>query len=358
MKVAMHTKNILNSKKKRFWAGIFLVQFFLFFILSKSEIAINFFSEVFERKKFAHQYFASFVSFSIGDFFYIILGIVLLICIFRLFTKEKRRRSALILLIILNTFYFIYQIFWGMLYFQEPLLNKLSKEEITINEAKLLSEKYLKICISDREKVAENKKGVFIIENTNILVKELLEAQKTLPKNLINKKSVEINSLKPSIFKFVMSYTGIMGYYNPFSSEAQYNSALPHTYKPFTLAHESSHQMGYAREQEANFVGFLMGRNSNNEDLKYSTNLFALKSLLRFIESEDENFVQNILENFSNGMKRDLQAERIFNEKHTGFLNQIFAITNNIFLKSNQQDGSITYSYFTELLIKYERDLK
>ena len=89
--------------------------------------------------------------------------------------------------------------------------------------------------------------------------------------------------------------------------------------------------------------------------MRYSTNLFALKSLLRYIQSEDPNFVELILENYSESMKRDAIAEKFFNEKHAGFLDQIFAATNNLFLKSNQQEGSITYSYFTDLLIKYER---
>ncbi|MFC6268316.1 DUF3810 domain-containing protein [Frigoriflavimonas asaccharolytica] len=352
----MRIKNILNIKKKRFWIGILLVQFFLFFGLSKIDFAVEFFSDLFEYKKFTQQYMASQLPFSIGDVLYIGLGLILILSIFKLFRKEKRNQSALKLLMILNSFYFIYQIFWGMLYFQVPLINKLSEEKISIDEAKVLSKEYLEICISNRKKVKEDKEGVFKIENNFILEKELLEAQKNLPKHLIQKKYVEVNSLKPSIFKFVMSYTGIMGYYNPFTSEAQYNSELPDTYLPFTMAHESSHQLGYAKEQEANFVGFLIGENSENAELKYSTDLFALKSLLRYIQMGDEAFVQNLIDHFSEGMKRDLKFERNFNEKHAGFLDDFFAVTNNLFLKSNQQEGSITYSYFTEILIKYKRN--
>ncbi len=355
LKELMHTKIILNIRKKRFWAGILLVQFFLFFLLSRSLMAIEFFSRLFEIKKVAHQFLASKIPFSVGDLFYIFLSLGLIYLVINLFNKRNRSKSGFQLLMILNVFYFIYQIFWGMLYFQEPLLNKLSPEEITITEAKKLSNIYLNKCIKDRKKVAENKEGVFIVKNINVIENAILENQKTLPANLIEKEYTEINAMKPSIFKFVMSYSGILGYYNPFTSEAQYNADLPSTYLPFTLAHESSHQLGYAREQEANFVGFLIGKNSKNAALKYSTDFFALKSLLRYIENEDPKFVEEILQKFSPGMKRDLKAERIFNEKHQGFLDKIFAVTNNLFLKSNQQEGSITYSYFTEMMIKYER---
>lgn len=352
----MQIRNILNFKRKRFWTGILLVQFFLFYILSKNEIAISFFNKLFERKKFVHQYLISKFCFSVGDFFYIILGAILFYNIFNLFKKNKRGKSALSLLIILNLFYFVYQIFWGMLYFQEPLLKKLSSVDITIKEAKKLSWKYLNFCIADRNKIVENRDGVFIIKDMELIKNEILEEQKSLPGNLIYKKSIDINAMKPSIFKYVMSFTGIFGYYNPFTAEAQYNADLPATYLPFTLAHESSHQLGYAREQEANFVGFLIGENSTHPDVKYSTDLFALKSLLRYIQSEDPEFVEEILNSFSAGMKRDFYAEKIFNDKHEGVLDQFFAISNNLFLKTNQQEGSITYSYFTEMLIKYERN--
>ena len=152
-----------------------------------------------------------------------------------------------------------------------------------------------------------------------------------------------------------MSYTGILGYYNPFTAEAQYNSELPSTFIPFTTAHESSHQLGFAREQEANFVGYLMGVNSTNLDLRYSTEYFTLKSLLRFIVDEDPEFVKSVIKNYSPAMKRDRSYERSFIFRHQGWLDEFFGFTNNLFLQSNQQEGSVTYSYFIDLLLNYEK---
>ena len=53
------------------------------------------------------------------------------------------------------------------------------------------------------------------------------------------------------MFGIIGNYVGFQGYYNPFTTEAQYNAELPNTYIPFTLSHESAHQLGFAREQEA-----------------------------------------------------------------------------------------------------------
>ncbi|WP_417427673.1 DUF3810 domain-containing protein [Halpernia sp.] len=357
MKAVLINKH-LNIKQKRFWASVLLVQFFLFYCLSKSEVVISFCNRLFEDKKQFHQFIFSKIYFSVGDVLYVVIVLFLIIFIFNLFKKKKRQKSAISILIFFNIFYFIYQLFWGLLYFQSPILKQLPKEEITLNEAKSLSFKYLKLCIEDRENVEANKYGVFAIANLDEVKMAVLKNQNSLPTLFVQKKSTLINDFKPSLFRSVMSYTGILGYYNPFTAEAQYNSELPATFLPFTLAHESAHQLGFARENEANFIGFLIGKNSENKSLKYSTDLFALKSLLSYINETDPVFVNRILTHYSAGMRQDRKYDQIFRKKHESFLDTIFAITNNLFLKSNQQDGSITYSYFTEMLIKYERKEK
>ena len=55
-------------------------------------------------------------------------------------------------------------------------------------------------------------------------------------------------------------------------------------------------------------------------------------------------------------MKRDRQREKDFITQNQGLLNDLFSIANDLFLKSNQQEGSVTYSYFIDLLVRYERE--
>lgn len=243
-----------------------------------------------------------------------------------------------------------------MLYFQTPILKKLtSQNEPTVEKAKILALKYLQKCKDTRKLTEEDKNGIFVIGDLKAVQKEILYRQTLLPENISGKKAFGINSFKPSLFKNIMNYTGILGYYNPFTAESQFNSQLPNTLIPFTSAHESSHQLGFAREQEANFVGYLIGINSKNSELRYSTEYFTLKSLLNYIADKDPEFVKNVLRNYSSEMKRDRAYERAFILKHQGLLDDFFGFTNNIFLKSNQQEGSVTYSYFIDLLLNYEK---
>lgn len=343
------------SKKKRFWAGILLAQFLLFYLFSKIPFFINAFSSFFEWQKTIHQKLFAPIPFSVGDIFYVILAATILIFLFKILKKKTRNTYLVKLLVILNLVYFSYQIFWGQLYFQKPIIEQLPPEEISLEETKSLTFKYLNLCKQTRELVKEDENGVFKIQNLSTIESEILSQQRQVPEFLSGKKSTTINNFKPSLFRIVMSYTGILGYYNPFTAEAQYNAELPSTQIPFTLAHESAHQLGFAREQEANFIGYLLGKNSKNSELKYSVEYFVLRSLLNSLAEKNPQFVKKVLEDYSHAMKRDRIHEKMFAQKHDGILSIFFDLSNDLFLKSNQQQGSITYSYFVDLMVRYER---
>lgn len=317
---------------------------------------IAFFERFFEIQKATHQKLFSWIPFSFGDVLYVLLGILLIYFIVGCFKRKTRSNALLKLFILFNVIYFIYQIFWGMLYFQTPVIKKLAtRNQPTVEYAKLLAVRYLEKCRKTRELVKEDKNGIFIITDLKAVQKEILAQQNRLPKYISDKRAPEINAFKPSLFGNVMNFTGILGYYNPFTAESQFNSQLPNTLIPFTSAHESSHQLGFAREQEANFIGYLIGIRSGNPELRYSTEYFTLRSLLNFIVDKDPAFVKNVLKNYSSEMKRDRAYEKSFIMKHQGWLDDFFGFTNNLFLKGNQQDGSVTYSYFIDLLLNYER---
>ncbi len=338
-----------------FWVVLLLLQALLFYFFSQYPPAVRFFEFFFERQKEAHQYLFAWLPFSGGDFLYIASGIIIGVLLFRVFRKSTRKRAVLNLFKLLNIFYFLYQIFWGMLYFQTPLSDQLSAVKPTADEAQQLTREYLEKCRLTRSQVREDQNGVFTIPDTDIIKKEILKQQQFLNEIAAHKTGNYVPSIKPSLFCSIMNYTGIYGYYNPFTAEAQYNPGIPFSQLPAVMAHESAHQMGFAREQEANFISYLLGRDSNVPELRYSVEWFALKSLLRSLSAKDPAFVEQIIDSFSPGMQRDYDFEKQFYEQHEGVLEVFFSFTNNLFLKSNQQEGSITYSYFTDLLIRYKR---
>lgn len=337
------------KNKTMIWAGILFAQIILFYGFSKSEMIIHWHQKFFEAQKYYHQLLFSWLPFSVGDVFYLLLSVL----IFYFSIKIKTFKVKFLLLV--NLFYFLYQIFWGLLYFQTPLIEKLPQNSISQKEIEKLTWKYLDLCKTTRELTTEDRNGIFFINDFKEIEQEILDQQNQIPHIFEVQKPTHIHSIKPSLFATAMNYTGILGYYNPFTAEAQYNPNLPHSQIPFTIAHETAHQLGIAREQEAHFWAYLIGTKSENLDLKYSTYWFVLKSLIRFQAYENPDFADEIFNHFSEKMKNDLQNEREFYEKYSGLTSETLHATNDLFLKANQQDGSISYDYFLHLFLLYEK---
>src|SRR5207248_11260701 len=84
---------------------------------------------------------------------------------------------------------------------------------------------------------------------------------------------------KPVYFSGLMSRLGISGVYSPFTGEPNYNALQPDFDLPFAVAHEMAHQRGFAREDEANFIAFLVCTKASNAYVRYSGYLGALRVL-------------------------------------------------------------------------------
>ncbi|MBQ5837938.1 MAG: DUF3810 domain-containing protein, partial [Clostridia bacterium] len=67
-----------------------------------------------------------------------------------------------------------------------------------------------------------------------------------------------------------MTYTHISGVYTFMTGESNVNTNYPDYLMPFTMAHEMAHQRGIAREDEANFVAYLVCIGSNDDYIRYS----------------------------------------------------------------------------------------
>ena len=79
-----------------------------------------------------------------------------------------------------------------------------------------------------------------------------------------------------------LSQEHMMGYYFPFSMEANYNKRMYIVNKPATICHELAHLKGFIYEDEANFIGFLACINSDDIFFQYS----GYMSVLNYVENE------------------------------------------------------------------------
>ena len=162
-------------------------------------------------------------------------------------------------------------------------------------------------------------------------------------------------SIKSSLFGNMGNYLGYLGYYNPFSGEAQVNTTVPAFIIPYTVCHETAHQLGYGSESEANFVGYIAATHSGNTLFEYSAyfNLFAYaNSQLYQVDSIAARANIQLLDTL---VKKDYKTYREFLRAHQNPIEPVITKFYGLFLQANNQPlGILTYDEVVGWLIAYK----
>jgi hypothetical protein len=109
---------------------------------------------------------------------------------------------------------------------------------------------------------------------------------------------------KWSILTFYFERAGVSGMTNPFALEVVVDrSQLPFE-RPFVAAHEWAHLAGYASEDEASFIGWLVCLHGP-PGAQYSAELAALVSALGSMKGSDRSAIVRAIDP---GPRRDIQA--------------------------------------------------
>ena len=163
-------------------------------------------------------------------------------------------------------------------------------------------------------------------------------------------------SVKSSLLSGMVSYAGYSGYYNPFSGEAQVNTDLPKFYIPYVTCHEMAHQIGYASESEASFVGYLAAINSTNNLFRYSA-LFELFTVAN-AELFNEDFISAILniKSLHPLVRRDRRIYRDYILGKQNYVEPVMKTVYDQYLKANKQKSGInSYNELVGWVIDYRR---
>ena len=159
---------------------------------------------------------------------------------------------------------------------------------------------------------------------------------------------------KPVLSSKFMSYAGITGIYFPITAEANINTDVTDAEIPFTICHELAHQLGYAREDEANFISWIACVNSPYEDYRYSGALMALTHSLNALYTRDAAAWNRIRSACSPAVNGDLNATGRYWQAYEGPVSEISETINDTFLRTNgQTDGVQSYGRMVDLIIAY-----
>src|SRR5690606_41146170 len=123
-----------------------------------------------------------------------------------------------------------------------------------------------------------------------------------------------------------LTYMGFSGYLNPFTNEAQVNNMLPLYSFAATTTHEIAHQIGYASESEANFVGYLAAVHNRDQFVQYSGYTLALRYCLRNWEIRDKKVAKELFATLNPGIKANFSESKEFWEGYESFIETGFKI--------------------------------
>lgn len=301
------------------------------------------------------------IPFSVGDVIYFIFGFFILRWIFRKFKQKKTderqnwKTISLEILSFFSVFYFLFHLLWATNYHRVPLFEKMQIQK-EYSDADLLD--FTKKLIAKTNDIHSK-----IVKNDSLKVIFPYSQQQVFATNLKGYEKLsndypffkyENASIKKSLLSLPLTYMGFAGYLNPFTNEAQVNDMLPMPNFPTTAAHEMAHQLGYASESEANFIGYLASIKNDDLYYQYSGYSFALKYCLRNWKVRDEKVLDQLLPTIHPGILKNYEDSKKFWDQYESFIETGFKIFYDHFLKFNQQkDGLDSYSKFVDLMVNY-----
>ena len=162
------------------------------------------------------------------------------------------------------------------------------------------------------------------------------------------------SNIKPVMLSKAMSYTHITGVYTFFTGEANINVAFPDYTVPFTAAHELSHQRGIARENEANFMAFLVCMRSEDSYIRYSAYLNLYEYVLSALGSAHSGLYVRAYSRLADCVKGEMAAYSEFYEQYRdSTASEISGAVNNTFLIIHGTEGTKSYGMVVDLAVAY-----
>lgn len=311
------------------------------------------------------------IPFSIGDLVYTFITIWLIIKLIKgiRLVMNKQYSWALFQYFLFRLIkkglwaYIIFKLLWGLNYNRLGIAWQLNidKKKYTIGEVTLLTNQLIDKLNECRRQLPDTLLPFPPLDSIYLEAYRSYEAA-AVGIDFLNYRN---RSVKASLFSSLGNYMGFSGYYNPFTGEAQLRTDIPRVLIPYITCHEMAHQLGYASESEANFVGYLAAVASRDVYFRYSVYL----DLFSYAQSEEiflygkekdfKNFTAVIKQNrerLDTLVKKDRREIREFFTKRKNRISPAVTSLYHQYLKlNNQTEGINSYNEVIGWLIAYQK---
>ena len=278
-----------------------------------------------------NSFIYSSINIPVGEILYVILIITLIYLVYRVFSFKLN--DLVNLLAFISIVYFIFYSFWGLNYFKTSISDELSiKNDYEFEE----------------------------LDNTLNLIINNINEEVPLLQDFNELDFIEITSMtnlnvKQSLVPSILLFQTVSGHFIPFTSESVVNFDIPKVDLPVVIFHEYAHQMGYADEAEASFIGFMKAVESNNANVRYSGYFNALLNLLNEINKNHKEELEDYTSKLNKRVISDINYYLEFWSKYSNnYFDKVQKYIYDLYLKSNNQEaGIMTYNKVSNFIIDY-----
>ena len=293
----------------------------------------------------------------------VLLAVFAIVLIVRIFKLIFLRRHALVRLVSLlitavmtaATFIVLFYAMWGFNYFRPSVGTKLDlpEREYSSSELEAVCYDLLENAKAKRAEAGVEESSVYKLSVEDIQ-EGVVEAYAEFGASRPSFKA-DVPKVKPVILSEQLSKMGISGIYIFLTEEANINVNEPSLYLPVNAAHETAHYLGFAREEDANFLAYLVCTESSNPALAYSGYMHALLHCGNCLAEKDKEAYNKLIAGYSEGMKRDLKIYKENYDQYAGTdIWNASEKTNDAYLKANKQEKGVkSYTEDTALILRY-----
>ncbi|MBQ7500935.1 MAG: DUF3810 domain-containing protein [Clostridia bacterium] len=300
--------------------------------------------------------------FSLGEALVISLPVIIIsvfaLCM-KLIGKDEvsGNRTVVNLFAVVLLMYSIFAISFGVAYNTSTLDKKLGldRKEVTAQEIYYTATVVQNEIEKDIDDVRFTAGGSSVMPySINELSRKINEAYKK-----VYDKYTFISPLNSNIkciaLSDLLTYTHISGLYTYYTGEANLNLNFPEYVLPYTVAHELAHQRGIAREEEANFVAFLVCMESDDPYIRYSAYQNVYEYLLGAMSEADSDLYDKLIVGLNTKMRGEMVAYNRFFEKYrNSTASKVSGAVNDMYLKSQgEKHGAKSYNLVVDLAVAY-----
>lgn len=245
---------------------------------------------------------------------------------------------------------------WGLNYYAPSMQSRLNlpEKQYTAAELKEAATYYRDMANATASTVERDEEGVMCVGDFDELANAAGDGYETLAQTFecFDGSTVRVKKLLSSP---ILGATGTTGVFICLTGESGVSTTTFSASLPFTMCHEIGHRMAFAREDEANFAGYLACEASERADFRYSGYYSAFVYCYNALKKVDADAASEVRQGCCAELAADLRASSAhYAELRNESASKVYTEVYDTYLKSfSVESGVQSYGEVVDLLLTW-----